>query len=331
MHDTRDENRGHTYVRLYGLARSPLNDQSAACISTHPDDAVEYSILAAQSTTLIVSREGDNTVNSISACNPSILPCEVSAEAIYPLIRRIVETAGDGPFDASALSQDMLRLAGLSALTNADTNDTTYDGLTNEEIARLIRQRTFYDTESVLSRHSRLIQLAKDGSEKLVKPDLAIVRRLVSEALKAAVVFIDRDELSKHILQSYRIVEKKIASREGQGVDESLDVDPIEACKLCQATIPFEALRWARCSSGHQFKRCGLTFLAIQSPAATKHCGICNTQYLSERAIDRGNRMSDGTEDRMTSREKNSIPRSFGHILVAACDACIYCGGKFVG
>ncbi|GAB7344342.1 hypothetical protein MBLNU457_2205t2 [Dothideomycetes sp. NU457] len=331
MHDSRDENRAHTYVRLYGLARSPLNDQSAVCISTHPDDAVEYFILAAQATTLIISREEDNPGKHISACSPSILPCEVGAAAMYPLIRRVVENAEDGPFDASALSQDMLRLAGLSASVNVDTTDNTYIGLTDEQAASLFRRRTFYDRESALSRHRRLIQLAKDGSDKVIKPNLAIVRRLVSEALAAAIEIDDEDELSKHILQSYRIVEKKIVSREGHGVDEGLDVDPIEACKICQAIIPFEALRWARCPNGHQSKRCGLTFLAIQSPAATRQCGICNTPYLNEHMIGRRNQTLDDTDHESMSRKNDSVARAFARTVFAACDACIYCGGKFVG
>lgn len=328
MHDTRDENRGRTYVRLYGLARSPFNDQSAACISTHLDDAIEYFILAQQATTLIVSREEDDAGKHMFTCSPSILPCEVSVEAMYPLIRRVVETAEDGPFDVNALSQDMLRLAGLSDLTSSGKTDNTYAGLTEEEAAKRIRQRTFYDRECALSRHRRLIQLAKDGSDKAVRPDLAIMRRLVSEALAAANEMDDEIELSRAIMQSYRVVEKKIALREGHGVDESLDVDPIEACKTCQATIPFEALRWARCSNGHQSKRCGLTFLAIQSPAATRQCGICNTPYLT---IDRGARLPDDKDPQSASQETDGITRSFARIIFAACDACIYCGGKFVG
>ena len=120
MHDTRDENRGHTYVRLYGLANSALNDQTAACISTHPNDAVEYAILAAQSTTLIIS--GEDTSH-----NSSALPHEVCAEALYPYIVRALGNTADGPLDFGALSLDMLRITGLARKTDDYTVDVSND------------------------------------------------------------------------------------------------------------------------------------------------------------------------------------------------------------
>lgn len=336
MHDTRDENRGHTYVRLYGLANSALNDQSATCISTHPDDAVEYSILAAQATTLILSREEDSSAVTDPGSNSSILPCEVSAEALFPFILRALGTAGDGPFDAGSFSQDMLRVTGLSSLLTTETDGNVYKDMNITQAAILLRKIAVFDRECVLSRYRRLIQLAQDGPNKIVKPDLVAVRRFVSEAIKVAAKFIDESDLNKLVLQNYRIVERKIASHDSDDVDGMPEINTIETCKVCNDTIPFEALKWGRCSNGHQFNRCGLTFLTMQSPGMSKACGICGTQYLSEHAIngaeeDASTELGNEPHVEHSTQGEVGVAKSFAWIVLTACDVCIYCGGKFVG
>ncbi|KAL0254995.1 hypothetical protein SLS55_009519 [Diplodia seriata] len=117
--------------------------------------------------------------------------------------------------------------------------------------------------------------------------------------------------------------------------------------------------------------RCSLTFLAIQAPGISKLCGICGKRYLNEESVVRTDKLAgadtsqqdvampdvDGgqqgdilpwAETNVTSEGSSKqgagtgqgqattvdcgrSPITLARMLFAACDVCIYCGGKFVG
>jgi hypothetical protein len=70
--------------------------------------------------------------------------------------------------------------------------------------------------------------------------------------------------------------------------------------------------------------RCGLTFLAIQAPGITKHCGICGKRFLSDAYL---LSQEDDSEEQSINPQKPTLLE----LLLIACDRCIYCGGKFIG
>ena len=128
----------------------------------------------------------------------------------------------------------------------------------------------------------------------------------------------------------------------------------MDRCEFCNAAIPFTDLTTATCLNGHQFPRCGLSFIAIQAPGITKYCGICSTPFFSEELVaaqERGHMMvnsevqengmtdqkmtngelSETGGDRRSVEEKGGIRPTLAQLLFFACDACIYCGGKFIG
>jgi hypothetical protein len=111
------------------------------------------------------------------------------------------------------------------------------------------------------------------------------------------------------------------------------------------------------CTNGHQFPRCGLSFLAIQAPGITKYCGICSTPFLSDEFVDAqevdSEKKDAETNDASEVQEQNDStqastadvimsensdvagrrdahPITLARVLFLACDVCIYCGGKFV-
>ncbi len=103
--------------------------------------------------------------------------------------------------------------------------------------------------------------------------------------------------------------------------------------------------------------RCALTFLSIQAPRASKFCNICGKQYINEGKIRYGDLAAsgmleasgdmhnhDGSVANPSASVKGEIaqaggmhggtmqrPACLARMLFAACDMCIYCGGKFVG
>lgn len=105
--------------------------------------------------------------------------------------------------------------------------------------------------------------------------------------------------------------------------------------------------------------RCSLTFLAIQGPGQSKYCGLCGKVYLLDAkllnyktkliddattAYQAGSPASAVTEQALTSiadvghlgnqrvggSDSGARSVSIAQLLLAACDLCIYCGGKFV-
>ncbi|KAI9764948.1 MAG: hypothetical protein M1840_007973 [Geoglossum simile] len=136
-----------------------------------------------------------------------------------------------------------------------------------------------------------------------------------------------------------------------------------ELCEVCEEPIGWQDVKFARCSNNHVFVRCALTFLAIQRPGISKYCGVCGKEYLSEGATqlervitpDEGGAsapaetpntkglaqvllevaMGDETEDRALNTAEGEKPPtmetrpSLASLLFAACDVCVYCGGKF--
>jgi hypothetical protein len=127
-----------------------------------------------------------------------------------------------------------------------------------------------------------------------------------------------------------------------------------EKCEICDSDIPFESLTSAKCLEGHEFGknvdlimcyhgtnqclilvRCALTFLAIQAPGISNFCGICSKQYLSEAYLDSDStphmNVESDTDSLNDDSERRVEPPSLARTLFAACETCVYCGGRFVG
>lgn len=70
---------------------------------------------------------------------------------------------------------------------------------------------------------------------------------------------------------------------EQSAYDESV---PVEACETCRITGKSVALELTeggsrgKCATGHEFTRCGITFLAIQEPGISKFCCQCSREFL---------------------------------------------------
>lgn len=89
-------------------------------------------------------------------------------------------------------------------------------------------------------------------------------------------------------------------------------LDAADACDLCGSQIPITATNLtAVCESGHPFTRCSLSLLSIQEPGISKHCALCERQFLDS--------------SKLGPHDSQSL---FGR-LFDAFDTCPYCGGKY--
>ena len=77
--------------------------------------------------------------------------------------------------------------------------------------------------------------------------------------------------------------------------------------------------------------------VAIQVPGISKFCGICGQQFLRDEysanslLVTENNTDAPHKEHNTISKNDGSMEVSLVEVLFAACDTCLYCGGKYLG
>jgi hypothetical protein len=411
--------KGNSKAKVWGLARSPLGDFIAACNSVHPSDMIEYGIPA--------DRNGTVAISSLrpSSQQQDVFPIEdVTAEGLTYTLKKLAEGAVEDPDEMPAFAEKMVAklVNTYTAPSSPGYSATPSAAYCNvNDLGSLIREfksTAFLDAHILKNRYSILVseayktQIQKDLLRTLIAYRLAQALQqlppLLSHTLFSAQILIHHKQLITlvNMAMGYDDTSEAFPTRDGdlEGnnaspvnigmTDSSSSTDQIsvtttaDTCDFCSASIPFTDLASAACTNGHQFSRCGLSFLPIQAPGITKYCGICSTPFLSDECVmaqeyvesnkneksgddtvmvgvtrdgelseagsggdkdcgllneaDResvaeqednekqmdGDQESDDTED---EDEVHELPVTLARVLFLACDACVYCGGKFVG
>ncbi|CAN9357620.1 unnamed protein product [Alternaria alternata] len=375
--------KGNSKAKVWGLTRSPLGDFIAACNSVHPSDMIEYGIPADRSGTVAISslRRGSQ--------RRDIFPNEdVTAEE--EMVMKLVKTYTTP-----------------SRPENSAKTSTAYSDVNNlDSLIREFKLSAFLDAHTLKDRYTLLVseayktQIQKDLFRTLIAYRLALALQQVPLSLSNTPFSA---EIVIHHKQLIALVNMAMSHNDtsedndlptvttgvmdsSSSTDQTSATSTADTCDFCSAPIPFTDLASAACTNGHQFPRCGLSFLAIQAPGITKYCGICNTPFLSDecvmaqeyvdskKSLDTGgdvvmadvtrdgelseadgrkdrdsgslngadresvaeqdmdeDQASDDPEDEDGLYERRQIPVTLARVLFLACDACVYCGGKFVG
>ncbi|EMD66476.1 hypothetical protein COCSADRAFT_179737 [Bipolaris sorokiniana ND90Pr] len=402
--------KGNSKAKVWGLSKSPLGDFIAACNSVHPSNMIEYGIPADRSGTVAVS-----SLRNSSEEREAFPKANVSAEGVSYTIRKLaedmVEDQDDMPAFAEEIVQKLTRTypAPRVAEDYADRVRLYADVDDLNSLIKAFKMMAFLKSHTLKDRYTILVsQACKTGTSHELERTLIAYRlanavhslpvSLVNSALSAEIV-AQHEQLIKlvNVVMGYGSSESESCIESGaSGTDESRTVSTEingnasdsrqeavaawgEGCEFCSASIPFTDLTSASCTNGHQFARCGLSFLAIQAPGITKYCGICSTPFLSDEYViaqesvekkskdaaedgamkevggsqngkgqerlEQGNDVSgeqdrDGEEDgedeedeemEEEEEEERELPVTLGRVLFLACDACVYCGGKFNG
>ena len=268
------------------------------------------------------------------------LSTEVTAECMYASLRRSLEFSDLAASNYDKIVEQMLLASGLSNASPNQTFATFYpDRATPEHLATVFRRQVMLHSDSVRSRYRRLVELAHGKSRKESPPDLSLIRRLATEITIVQRTLPADGPMGQSILRTCQaILDTMKAREEGVETTSAGSSSEIEKCTVCGSGITFEALKWARCSSGHQFGRCGLSFLIIPSPSAAKSCTICGTKYLNEYTMNAFEQKEEeaGATQVSNGDGSSTIKQGVGNeslvrMLFAACNACIYCGGNFMG
>lgn len=336
--DAEHDLNGKVLERTWGIASSPLQDFVVTCITLHPAESITYVISINQTCILNISPEcptitGDRAPD-IEPSRDQYLP----AEAILFSVQRCMELRnGPAAYSPEIVVNHVLahtpsgpRVEDIAALSAETT----------EEQVRQLRLALYAPEEARKFRASRLAGVAL----RLSQPELIrnIVKRFVSVLLRLDHTVLEMDETSITIRRLFYTVHSRLEAPAASGTEQATAGDRVETCKICDDNIPFESLRWARCTRGHRFGRCALSFVATQDPGITKLCRICDQQYLDDDVVPELQRSPEDIVMREVPRAKvgstvvtqsyMEVPRprpTLAQLLFAACDLCVYCGGSF--
>jgi hypothetical protein len=274
----------------------------------------------------------------------------ITAEGILFTLKKLVEnTVEDAEqipaFAEEAVNKLLLAYPPMEA-TNSDT--LSKEKSTLKELTEGLKASVMFEENTLRDRYGILVSYASSDASSN-----ELARTLISYRLARALQMLpsanSQTAFSQEILLHHEQLIALIGGLLLDKDDDSMDTDPTpegrgstssevepstarpkpngvvvatDQCDFCSAPIPFSDLTTAICLNGHQFPRCGVSLLAIQAPGITKYCGICSTPVLNEEFV-QAQEDGGGTDtDSSTTLAK---------VLFRACDACIFCGGKFIG
>lgn len=356
VYSTEHELQGNVQERTYGIAASPLGQYVATCFTLHTSDGLEYVIATNQKSTLSITYESRLDEGALMATpRATALLDPVSVETLLfdmqSQYRKIV--GEEEPDDDSRevivadILRNMPRAPNIAGYPDAnDRSALSFDGLTH-----LLRIMLFAHPRMREQRASRLADFVVRKNTSRHSMARPVVQQVVEEVAKLPTELVRMDALSSRIMNIHATIRAKLMAQPTAATTASTDTVISEDCQICQQPIPFESLRWSKCSTGHEFARCALSFLSIQEPGITKSCGICDLQILKDSTVadvtsaaediemtdvpaPEGDEEipADDTWVEISHNQDNKDLRpkmTLAQLLFNACDVCIYCGGKF--
>ncbi|KAL8910148.1 MAG: hypothetical protein Q9171_004526 [Xanthocarpia ochracea] len=231
---------GLSYTKTWGLAS--WGPYVGACITMHPGDMIEYSIISEQRCHVLFSHAKSSN--------------GLEDDAIFPW----QDLSRTMPQDTSpaVLEKILIEVSDIAVPHSAAGTKTPY----NICCAAMVCSGTYkwHLVEKILRDLSLL-----DGIN--LGPEL----NLLEEISASQVTVLERIEQLN-----------VIASARAEAEDPSILHGLYEFCSICDQMILWQSSQEAQCISGHHFARCGLTFLPIMEPGISKHCEVCFREFLDE-------------------------------------------------
>lgn len=321
---------GHVQERTWGIAASPSGDCIATCITLHPSDAVANIVPHVQKCLLLLSPCDSNIFYALQ--NPTAqedkLFCPPVAEDLY--FNRL-QHPDSQPKQWADSCVSLIR-------SFASESKDFSGGLDPILLAESVRTKLYFETNIVKARFEVLAAMFKNDGRYISEKHHVILQGLMGQVNGLAKLDLQQGPLGIRMAQCYAVLSDKLHAGESDGFAGSMRNQ--EVCTICEQEIPMESIKWARCSGGHQFQRCAVTMLPISDPSLSKSCRICATRYLDatqvpELQLDtyQPNSQTRGGDSEEATRDKSSAvpePRSsLVRIMLAACDTCVLCGGRF--
>jgi hypothetical protein len=324
LFSAKNDLKGNTKMKVWGLATSPLGDFIATCHSVHPSDMIEYGSPNDRRGTVAVSG-----LRHYREMRHSFPAQDVSAEGVLFTLKKLVEnTVEDSeqmPDFVEEIAEKLLvaygpinvpdNQNGTSLLLSVEKEPDLLKILTQDlKLAVFFDPHTLRDRYTILVSHAYNKNSANNLQRTLIAYRLAVGLQNISVSLSKSLFSVDihtHHQRMRALVQ--KIIEPEIslagtvhdlspglgcagtdvvalthshpANSTTDGLESGIADAIIDTCDFCSAPIPFTDLATASCTNGHQFPRCGLSFLAIQAPGITKYCGICSTPFLNEEFV----------------------------------------------
>jgi hypothetical protein len=351
---TQHKLQGNVISRIWGIASSPMGDLIATATSLLPSDAPAYVIPSEQQTVLTITHQSQS--DSILPANGGTAST-ISNSVLLFAVKAYIQQQDD---DVSAEAVVQATSDAVHLLTGSAGHGHELAGASGPnpiDYLRYMRARLFIAPHMRTARHRLLVDFALGKANDARSIEQLVIERLVNEALNMPTSFSESGELSNKIRSVYSTLKRKLQTTNASDTGDYRAWQ--DECRICGETIPFDSVHWARCQRGHQFSRCGLTFLPLQQPGVSKQCDVCGTQFFDEYALPAlANTRSDGSDalaDLLDRSGQEHVERahppnhsemvdddwvklpsrpaepaeSMARILFAAFDKCIYCGGDF--
>lgn len=310
LFSVKNDLKGNSKAKVWGLTISPLEDFIVAYNSVHPSDMIEYGPPADRRGTIAIS-----TLRQYSQLRVAFPRRSVSSEGVLYTIKKLAENTVEDTDQLPAFAQEVLEklmqaYAPLSKPRWDNRNPATCVEPKNlPSLVRYFKQVAFFNPNTMRDRYTTLVsQACNTTSSKDI--GRALIAYRLANALKELPSILSQSSFSAEILAQHR---QLIVLINGITRPETRDMEPLsendienhrndlhddlvttidqiapglvlatDTCDFCSAPIHFTDFTSAVCTNGHQFPRCGLSLLAIQAPGITKYCGLCSTPYLSE-------------------------------------------------
>ncbi|KAL5447402.1 hypothetical protein PMIN06_007485 [Paraphaeosphaeria minitans] len=321
---------GNVRSKVWGLSTSPLGDFIASCSTIHPSDMIEYGPPIDRRTSIAIS----GLRNYDKDAKLEIPAQDCSAEGLVFTLRKWAERTGDGSESVpTTIDEVAAQLFGLHS--KFSSSHINREEPTSEVPTTDIHALIAYIKNSLLSSFTLKNRLHILVSQTLAPSIPALLSRtLIAYRLAAFVSVLPQSlthatrfsaEIAEHHWRIVALVDAIMADGDEGCPQDTVPalMYPCDTCDFCSASIPLEDLDTARCANGHEFSRCGISFIAIQRPRISKACALCRTPYLSEEFV------GAQEEDEEGGRLDGEV--SLARALFLACDVCVYCGGKFTG
>jgi hypothetical protein len=294
LFSAKNDLKGNTKMKVWGLSASPLGDFIAACHSVHPSDMIEYGSPADRRGTVAVS-----ALRRYCRIREGFSKRDASTEGVLFTLQRLVENTLEDSDQLPAFVDEMVgklmqAYVPISVEAGNGTSPTTFVSDELDAVVKDFKRVAMFNAESLKDRYTILASHACNTKSTNTLEKTLIAYR-AAESFLGLPNTLSQTSFSTEIRVHHRqaisliqsLIEPEDADTDTANDKVALDLaaTTIDTCDFCSAPVPFTDLASASCTNGHNYPRCGLSFLAIQAPGITKYCGICSTPFLNEEFV----------------------------------------------
>jgi hypothetical protein len=320
LFSAKNDLKGNSKMKVWGLATSPLGDFIASCHSVHPSDMIEYGSPNDRRGTVAVS-----ALRHYREMRQGFPARDVSAEGVLFTLKKLVENTVEDSDQMPAFTEEITEIllqAYRPVETLGDDNGIASSIFAAKKVDILVqdfKRVAFFDSQTLKDRYTILASQACNNKTTNDLQRILIASRLAIVVQAVPITILNSNfsaEIRAHHQRLTTLVQKLVEPdgepiqpsdseyveiraetdpltvAPSQAVEKlpdsaSLDLDDaiVDTCDFCTSPIPFTDFATASCTNGHQFPRCGLSFIAIQAPGITKYCGICSTPFLDDEFV----------------------------------------------